>query len=183
MWNECGSGLSAAMNMDKPKESPHSSNLRLHRLRDAPATFFITKNVHPKKPVLDADLRRVVSSAFAFAVSRKRIIVRAYVVMPDHWHAVFGLLGDWTLPRFMHAFMSYVAGKAHAALTKAGCEWQKGYYDTRVRSSKQLNFVTRYILSNPVRKGLTDRIEDWDASSAKCPELVTDPWPWVLEKD
>ena len=47
---------------------PHSKNLRLHRLRDAPATFFVTKSLRPKKPVLTSELRQVIVEAFAFAV-------------------------------------------------------------------------------------------------------------------
>ena len=31
---------------------PYSKNLRLHRLRDAPSTFFVPKSLRPKKPVL-----------------------------------------------------------------------------------------------------------------------------------
>jgi hypothetical protein len=36
-------------------QAPHSRNLLLHRWTDASATFFITKSLRPKKPVLDKD--------------------------------------------------------------------------------------------------------------------------------
>ena len=70
---------------------PHAKNLRLHRLRDAPSTFFVTKSLRPEKPVLDSDLREVIVDAFVFAVEHERIYLRAFVVMPDHWHALLGL--------------------------------------------------------------------------------------------
>ena len=82
---------------------PHSKNLRLHRLRDAPSTFFVTKSLRPKKPVLTPDQRKVIVEAFAFAVQHGRIYLRAFVVMPDHWHALLGLREPWTLPKFMHS--------------------------------------------------------------------------------
>jgi hypothetical protein len=65
------------------KEAPHSSDPRLHRLSDAPATFFVTKSLQPKKPILDQSARDIIISAFAFAVQEQRIHLRAFVVMPD----------------------------------------------------------------------------------------------------
>ncbi|HEY4255915.1 MAG TPA: transposase [Candidatus Udaeobacter sp.] len=90
------------------KQDPHS---RLHRLTDTPATFFITKSLLPKKPILNERAREIILSAFAFAVQERRIYLRAFVVMPDHWHALFALREPWLLPKFMHAFMSHVAEK------------------------------------------------------------------------
>ena len=85
------------------RPDPHSRNLRLHRLSDTPATFFITKSLLPKKAVLDQAAREIIVSAFAFAVQQHRIYLRAFVVMPDHWHALFALREPWVLPKFMHA--------------------------------------------------------------------------------
>jgi hypothetical protein len=51
----------------------HSKNLRLHRLKDASSTFFVTKSPRPKKPVLNPDLRKIIVEAFAFAVQPERI--------------------------------------------------------------------------------------------------------------
>jgi REP element-mobilizing transposase RayT len=161
----------------------HSRNLRLHRLSDTPATFFITKSLLPKKAVLEEAAREIIVSAFAFAVQQQRIYLRAFVVMPDHWHALFALREPWTLPRFMHNLMSYVGGKTNAVLTKHKTCWQDGYYDTRVKTAKQFEFVARYIEQNPVAKGLVERPEEWDAVSASRKDLVTDPWPWLLDED
>ncbi len=79
--------------------------------------------------------------------------------------------------------MSYLGGKTNALLTKHKTYWQDGYYDTRVRTAKQFEFVARYIEQNPVAKGLVERPEEWDASSASRKDLVTDPWPWLLDED
>ena len=59
--------------------------------------------------------------------------------------------------------------------------WQDGYYDTRVKTSKQFEFVTYYIEQNPVTKGLAEEADEWDASSARRRDLVTEPWPWLLD--
>jgi len=165
------------------KPDAHSRNLRRHRLSDTPATFFITKSLLPKKDVLDEVVREIVVSAFAFAVRQQRIYLRTFIVMPDHWHALFALREPWTLPKFMHHLMSYVGGKTTTLLTNHKTSWQDGYYDTCVKTARQFEFVARYIEQNPVAKGLVETPEEWDASSATRKDLVTDPWPWLLEED
>jgi REP element-mobilizing transposase RayT len=161
-------------------EDPHSRNLRLHRLVDHPATFFVTKSLLPKKPLLHAGFRQLIVDAFAYALTRERIYLRAFVVMPDHWHALFALRDSWTLPKFMHSLMSHVAAKTSTHLCSAGSAWQDTYYDTRVSTARQFRYVAYYIEQNPVKAGLVEDPSAWEASSVARPDLVTDPWPWLL---
>src|SRR5437764_8589018 len=163
------------------KPDPHSRNLRFHRLSDTSATFFITKSLLPKKDVLDEAALEIIVSAFAFAIGQQRIYLRAFVVMPDHWHALFALREPWTLPKFMHDFMSYVGGKTNRVLTKHDTTWQDGYYDTHVKTGKQFEYVAYYIEQNPVAKALADSPEQWDASSASCNDIATHPWPLIYD--
>jgi len=127
----------------------HSRNLRPHRLKDVLATFFITKSLHPKKPVLNREATHMIVSAFAFAVQKQRIYLRAFVVMPDHWHLLFALREPWTLPKFMHDLMSYIGAKTSKLLSGHETSWQDSYYDTVVRIAKQLS--TSHITSNRTR--------------------------------
>lgn len=173
--------VAALTHLPHSRPQPHSSNLRLHRLSDAAATFFVTKSLRPKKPVLNAAARAIIVSAFRFAVEQQRIYLRAFVVMPDHWHALFALREPWTLPKFMHSLMSYGGAKTNSLLKAHDTEWQDGYYDTHVKTAKQFDYVTNYIEQNPVVKGLADLAEQWDASSASCKSLVTQPWPYVYD--
>jgi putative transposase len=103
--------------------------------------------------------------------------------MPDHWHALFALREAWTLPKFMHHMMSYVGGETSALLTHHKTSWQDGYYDTRVKTSKQFQFVSYYIEQNPVVKGLVEKPAEWVASSANRKDLLTDPWPWLPDEE
>ena len=162
-------------------DKPHSQALRVNRTVDVPATFFVTKSLDPKKQVLERDARQIVVSTLSFAVQGERIYLRSFVVMPDHWHALFALRAPWTLPKFMHALMSFVAGETTGLLSQHQTAWQDGYYDTRVKTAKQFEFVTHYIEQNPVTKGLVERAEDWETSSASRGELITRPWPWILD--
>jgi putative transposase len=164
-------------------EDPHSRNLRLHRLVDYPATFFVTKALLPKKKLLHIEFRRLIVNAFEYALTRERIYLRAFVVMPDHWHALFALREPWTLPKFMHSLMSHVAAKTSTDLFFGGSAWQDTYYETRVRTARQFRYVAYYIDQNPVKAGLVERPDAWPASSAARPDLVTDPWPWLFDDE
>jgi adenylate kinase family enzyme len=44
---------------------------------------------------------------------------------------------------------------------KTGIEWQKGFFDHRLRQDESLEEKTQYIRMNPVRAGLVQRPEDW----------------------
>jgi len=168
--------------MTEPSESvPHSKNLRLHRWSDASATFFITKSLQPKKPILDGLARAIVVSAFRFGVDAERIYLRAFVVMPDHWHALFALREPWTMSRFMHAMMSFVGRKTNRLLEAHNTTWQDSYYDTLIKTAKQFEYIAYYIEQNPVVKELVNSPEEWDASSASCKEPITDPGPFVYD--
>ena len=81
----------------------------------------------------------------------------------------------------MHNTMSFVGGKTSILLRRYKTSWQDSYYDTHVKTAKQFEFVAYYIEQNPVAKGLVEKPEDWDASSAKRTNLVTEPWPWLLD--
>ena len=126
-------------------EDPHSRNLRLHRWSDVPAIFFVTKSLQPKKPLLDSERREIIVSAFAYALLQERIYLRALVVMPDHWHALFALRDPWTLPKFMHSLMSHVAAKTSEHLRSNAVRWQDSYYETRVKTERQFRYVAYYI--------------------------------------
>ncbi len=172
---KCGRGLLAAtLNIDA-----HSKELRLNRITDLPATFFVTKSLQPKKPLLDAQMRNKIVSALAHGVLHKRIYLAAFVVMPDHWHALLCPHEPWTLPKYMHAMMTFVARKS--GLEKSGAAWQDGYYETRIRTAKQFGYVRSYIEQNPVKKGLVEQTIEWRDSSAAQADLLTNPWPFIYD--
>ena len=102
--------------------------------------------------------------------------------MPDHWHALLGLREPWTLPKFMHSFMSHVGSKTSTYLTKNQTGWQAGYYETLIKTARQFTYVAIYIEENPVKKGLVATREQWEESSANRKNLITEPWPGVFDR-
>src|SRR4029434_10725382 len=75
-------------------------------------------------------------SASKFAVRQRRIYLRALVIMPNHWHVLVALHEPWIL-------LSYVVAKTGAVLRTQQTSWQNSYYDTQVKTAKQLESVNR----------------------------------------
>lgn len=85
--------------------------------------------------------------------------------MPDHLHWLFILGNTKSLPQLMQSIKSFtslqISGKGGTAI------WQNGYHDHAVRCDEDLAGIARYIIANPLRAALVDRIGDyawWDAA-------------------
>ena len=94
--------------------------------------------------------------------------------MPDHLHWLFALrhgsLGD-----LLCEFKSRSARSINGLLASQGMVWQTGYYDHCLRDDEDLHKQARYLIENPLKKGLATRIEEyphwwcrWIKSSADC---------------
>lgn len=80
------------------------------------------------------------------------------MLMPDHVHALLAFP--------VESRMSRVIGEwKHYASRQWSICWQANYFDHRIRDGHSLAEKYRYILRNPVVKGLCQREEDW-------------PWVW-----
>lgn len=82
-----------------------------------------------------------------------------YVVMPDHLHWLM-VLQEGELSEVVRL----LKGRTAHAIGKA--VWQANYYDHAVREDEDIRKLARYIIANPLRAGLVERIEDyslWDA--------------------
>lgn len=83
----------------------------------------------------------------------------AFVVMPDHLHWLFQLKAS-SLSEVFQSVKSYSSNQAGFRL------WQPGYHNHAVRREEDLVKLSRYIVANPLRKGLVEKIGDyphWDA--------------------
>ena len=74
--------------------------------------------------------------------------------MSDHLHAIIAF------PREPGMAMAIRNWKKFTTI-KHGIEWQRDFFDHRLRDQHELEEKTSYILMNPVRKGLCERMEDW----------------------
>ena len=71
-----------------------------------------------------------------------------------------------TLSCMMGRTKSRVTHAFNRAVGRNGALWQHGFHDRAIRREEDLAAVARYVVANPLRAGLVDRIGDyplWDA--------------------
>jgi REP element-mobilizing transposase RayT len=84
----------------------------------------------------------------------------AFIVMPDHLHWLLQLIDDASLANVIKSIKSESAKKVGHPI------WQSGYYDHAIRKDEDIQAVARYIVANPIRAGLVNKVGDyphWDA--------------------
>ena len=86
--------------------------------------------------------------------------VGVYVFMPEHVHLIIS--GKDTRSDLL-ALIKDFKQKTTFRLRQAGGEfgWQKDFYDHIVRANEDYGAQVRYLLRNPVRRGLCERWQDW----------------------
>lgn len=95
----------------------------------------------------------------------------AFVVMPDHLHWLLSLGETTSLDRAVRLAKGRAARRVNALRQELGQPpltplWQAGYHDRALRSHEDVSSVARYVIANPVRAGLVQRVGGyplWDA--------------------
>jgi REP element-mobilizing transposase RayT len=113
--------------------------------------------------------RRFVDFDAACAVSRvlgepahwRGASTLAWVLMPDHMHALVELPAGVTLGAVMQSINSRTARAANAAVHGNGPVWEPAFHDHAMRDDENLQMAARYLVANPVRAGLVDRVGDY----------------------
>jgi REP element-mobilizing transposase RayT len=93
-------------------------------------------------------------------------ILRAWVLMPDHWHGLVTLDGTRALSTLVKHAKGTTARRFNRSQGRAGNVWRDGFHDRAIRQDQDLRTVARYIIANPLRAGLAEQVGDypyWDA--------------------
>jgi putative transposase len=96
----------------------------------------------------------------------------AWVVMPNHVHALIEPLAGMNLGRIVQSWKSFSARWINAHADSIGLSarmnpvWQREYWDRFIRDEAHYHSVVGYIHANPVKAGLVERAEWWKWSSA-----------------
>jgi len=89
----------------------------------------------------------------------------AFVIMPDHYHAVIAFTGTKSLSQIMRSIGSHTAREGNRIKGSSGQFWQRGYSDRAIRKTEDINDIFEYIHHNPVRRGLVQVADEWSYSS------------------
>ena|SRR5215218_4805914 len=78
-----------------------------------------------------------------------------FLVMPDHVHMLL------SFPPSGKTLQSVVSQWKQWTAKQIGIEWQRDFFEHRLRRDESHREKADYILNNPLRKGLVARAQDW----------------------
>jgi REP element-mobilizing transposase RayT len=93
--------------------------------------------------------------------------LHAWVVMPNHVHAVLSPFEGRVLSEILHSWKSFTASAINRRAARTGKLWQHESFDHLVRNQECLVRFIAYTEDNPVVARLCRRPEDWPFSSAR----------------
>lgn len=137
------------------------NKLRTGRVSQSGLVYHITTVTQDRTPCFASleNGRKVVQQLMALQ-AEGRAETLCYVLMPDHLHWLM-VLRKGRLSEVVHL----LKGRSAHAIGQA--IWQTNYYDHAVRQDEDLRKMARYIVANPLRANLVNRIGEyplWDAA-------------------
>jgi len=105
-----------------------------------------------------------------------KFLLHAFVVMPDHFHALITPAPDVSLEKAMQ----FIKGGFSFRLKSKLDVWMRSFNESQVMSEEKFSGFVRYIHENPVRSGLAAEASSYPFSSAACASL--DPMPFHMRK-
>ena len=120
------------------------------------ATYFITICCEKRglNQLCNMDVAQLlVDTARQYHVSEKWYL-ELLLLMPDHLHMLVAIGGDADLSKLIRDFKRIAARKGKI-------EWQKNFFDHRLRHDESETEKFEYILQNRVRAGLIGEGDQW----------------------
>ena len=113
----------------------------------------------------DARCARIVQNAFLHGDGQRYQLI-AWVVMPNHVHALIEPCDGWTLDRIVHSWKSFTAHEiaklaGGTPASPGGHLWHREYWDRYIRDERHYRDTVAYIENNPIRAGLCQNFADW----------------------
>jgi putative transposase len=105
-----------------------------------------------------------------------RFLLHAFVIMPDHFHAILTPAPELSLEKAMQ----YIKGGFSFRLKSKLDVWMRSFNETQILSEEKFAAAVRYIEQNPVRRGLAQTAAEYAYSSANG--AASDPMPAHLRR-
>src|SRR5690606_6994500 len=126
--------------------------------------FFLTIccQVRGTNQLCRREVSEVTFEAVSFRQRMHRWHMHLLLLMPDHLHALVSF-------PMQESMRKVIAGFKEITAKGTGVEWQRDFFDHRLRNDESFEEKAHYIRMNPVRKELINRSEDW-------------PWVWSSDE-
>jgi len=146
----------------------HGGDLRKGRYSETGCVYLVTAVTEARRALFaDVGLGREVVHTMRYHDLAGDSETLAFVVMPDHFHWLFALGENMPLAPLIKSVKSFSARSINRRLGGSGRVWQTGYHDHALRRDEDIVQVSRYVVANPLRAGLVERLGDyplWDAA-------------------
>ena len=145
---------------------PHSSCLRVGRFSETQRIYLLTATTENREMLFsDFTVGRLVVAELKTAQQEGLVESLAWVLMPDHLHWLIALQ-QGSLSELMRRIKGRSAKRINTLSGRQGKLWQDGFHDRALRREEDVLPAARYIVANPLRAGLVNRVGDyplWDS--------------------
>ncbi|MFI5089566.1 MAG: REP-associated tyrosine transposase [Terriglobales bacterium] len=141
-------------------------------------TYMVTSETWGRRDLFKRDpwARLLIDTLYHYRGSA--YLLHEFVLMPDHFHILITPVG--ALERAVQYIKGGFSYRAKKELGSNMEVWQKGFSDHRIRDAEDYERHVEYIHSNPVRKHLCEKPEEYPYSSAHA-GFELDPVPQGLK--
>jgi REP element-mobilizing transposase RayT len=143
-------------------KKPGQRALRKGRVSIEGFVYHITFSTHNRQPLINFKRGCQIAQKFHTYFAVKDDSLLCWVLMPDHVHLLIDLGPNSTLEQIVRSLKSSTS----RLFRDEKPFWQTGYFDRAMRKEDDLEAVSRYIVANPIRAGLTQSVKEypfWDA--------------------
>src|SRR5690606_29831749 len=151
----------------RPETNKGAHALRRGRYSAAHQIYHVTTTTFwRKKLFVDIVAARAAIASIRWETESQRCQTLCFMLMPDHLHWLMQVTDRTGLSQCVNNVKAHSARRINALRGASGRVWQKGFYDRALRSDEDVAAVARYIVANPVRAGIVERVGDypfWDA--------------------
>jgi putative transposase len=126
-------------------------------MRSLPDTYFVTAAIARRRTLLQNQDHAALLAGLTFRFRDEgRYFLHAFVIMPDHMHALITPSYDHSVERCMDCIKGGFSHSVSSSGLAPARVWQRGYREHKVRDAD--DFVARksYIAQNPEDWGLRD---------------------------
>jgi putative transposase len=135
-------------------------------------TYFVTAVTAQRRRIfqVSANAELLQKTIFDYH-TQNRFLLHAFVIMPDHFHAILTPAFNVSLEKAMQ----FIKGGFSFRLKSKLDVWERGFNESQILSAEKFRSVKHYIEENPVRRGLAPTPKEHPYSSAAG--LLADPMP------
>ncbi len=140
-------------------------------------TYFVTSVTAQRRRLFQVDRNaKLLQNTLLDYRNQHRFLLHAFVVMPDHFHAIITPAPDVSLEKAMQYIKSGFSFRLKSRLDV----WMRSFNQTQILSEEKFMAAVLYIEQNPIRRGLAQTALEYAYSSAVGESL--DPMPAHLRK-